>query len=530
MENNILKYRKTLFFVFLLIAYHVIINFIWIAKSTAPVPWDQAGHTRLAIQFAHYFSSLGFLRIVDYFSVSTYYPPLLHTIVGLLIVFFGHPVQISEITVTVFFAISIFLVFIYTLDLFKRPSIALVSTIAFSFMPIIVEHSRWMLLEIPLLTLVLASLICLNRSETFSNRRYTQLFFIFAALATITKWLAPAYLAFPVGLALFKWLKNHDRAPLERLAKPVLIFLLIALPWYILNLKGFIDGAVTYYQGAGSVPSHVLSFQNFIYYIYLFINFQLSMFPAIIFIIGLIYFVLKFKSGQKLLVSGSILFIYLSFSLILNKDWRYTMPVVPFSAMIIGICLVKLRDKFKIIGSIAIFLAVLLLIGYHLILSFRPLDFHYQRAINFPVVGWIDYVNINDSLVRAANNSYWPQKEILLSISNNKPALILCLTDQERFNAGNLFLERDMLGFNKINVESPPWIVFSNQQQIQDYLSKFSYILITNKDLVFVATRNTPVFMQLANYIRSQNTGFIKIKSYPLPNGDILDLYQKTTQ
>ena len=526
MENN---YKSKKIF-FLLIAYHIVTNFIWIANSTAPLPWDQAGHTRLAIQFANYFKTLGFLRIIDYFTISTYYPPLIHTIVGLFIVFFGHPVQMGEITVTVFFAISIFLVYIYALDLFKRPSIALVSTIAYSFMPIIVEHSRWMLLEIPLLTLVLASLICLNRSETFSNNKYTNFFFIFAALALITKWLALVYLAFPVGLTLFKWLKSHDREPLERLIKPFLLFLLIALPWYIINSKEFINGALTYSQGAGSVPSHILSFQNFIYYIYLFINFQLSMFPAIIFIIGLIYFLLKFKSEQKLLVSGSMLFIYLVFSFILNKDWRYTMPIVPFAAMIIGICLVRLRDNFKIIGSIVIYITVLFLITYHLVLSFRPLDFHYQKAIDFPVIGWIDYVNINDNLAHAYNNTQWPQKEILLSIPNNEKSLILCLVDQERFNYGDLSLERDLLGLKEINVETPPSTVFSNQQEIQNYLSNFSYVVITNRDIVNPATRNGSVFMQLKNYIRNQNMEFTKIKSYTLPNGDILDLYQRKTQ
>lgn len=254
------------------------------------------------------------------------------------------------------------------------------------------------------------------------------------------------------------------------------------------------------------------------------------MFPAIIFIIGLIYFLLKFKSEQKLLVSGSMLFIYLVFSFILNKDWRYTMPIVPFAAMIIGICLVRLRDNFKIIGSIVIYITVLFLITYHLVLSFRPLDFHYQKAIDFPVIGWIDYVNINDNLAHAYNNTQWPQKEILLSIPNNEKSLILCLVDQERFNYGDLSLERDLLGLKEINVETPPSTVFSNQQEIQNYLSNFSYVVITNRDIVNPATRNGSVFMQLKNYIRNQNMEFTKIKSYTLPNGDILDLYQRKTQ
>jgi 4-amino-4-deoxy-L-arabinose transferase-like glycosyltransferase len=529
MENNY-KSKKIFFLILLLIAYHIVTNFIWIANSTAPLPWDQAGHTRLAIQFADYFKTLGFLRIIDYFTISTYYPPLIHTIVGLFIVFFGHPVQMGEITVTVFFAISIFLVYIYALDLFKRSSIALISAIAFSFCPIVFELSRWFLLEIPLLAFLLASFICLNRSKTFSDSKYTKYFFIFAALAVITKWLALVYLAFPTALVLFKWLKIRSEYSKENLLRYSGVFLLISIPWYAMNLINLINQALPNLQGESSDPSHILSFQNFIFYIYILINFQLTLFLAIIFIIGAGYFFLKSKSEHKLLIGGFILFIYLVFSFISNKDWRYTMPILPFAAMIIGFCLIKLRDNFRIVGNVAILLTILFLISYHLLLSFRPLNFHYQRAIDFPVIGWIDYVNINDNLAHAYNNTQWPQNEILLSIPNNEKSLILCLVDQERFNYGDLSLERDLLGLKEIDVETPPSTVFSNQQEIQNYLSNFSYAVITNRDIVNPATRNGAVFMQLKNYIQNQNMEFTKIKSYTLPNGDILDLYQRKTQ
>lgn len=432
----------------------------------------------------------------------------------------------GEITVTVFFAISIFLVFIYTLDLFKRPSVALISSLIFSFCPIIVEHSRWFLLEIPLLTFVLASLICLNRSNTFSDSKYTKYFFIFAALSLVTKWLAIVYLFFPTALVVFKWLKTRSESPKQNLLNYFAVFLLISVPWYALNAANFINQALPNLQGESSDPAHLWSFQNFYFYIYTLINFQLTLFLAIIFIIGLIYFLLKSKSEHKLLIGGFILFIYLVFSFISNKDWRYTMPILPFVAMVIGFCLIKLRDKFRVIGSMVIFLTVLFLISYHLALSFRPLNFHYQRAIDFPLIGWIDYVNINDNLVHTYNNTQWPQKEILLSIPSNKQSLILCLVDQERFNAGDLFLERDLLGLTDVQIQPPPPTVFSNQQDIQDYLANFSYVVIANRDIINPATRNGAVFMQLGAFVRNQNIEFNKIKSYTLPNGDILDLYQ----
>src|SRR3990167_3653252 len=93
-----------------LLLFHFLANLLWIFLDTAPIPWDQAGHTRIAFHFANFIKDLGFLRIVDYFSLSSYYPPLVHTIAALPILIFGHPVDIGQIVVSVFFSLSIALV------------------------------------------------------------------------------------------------------------------------------------------------------------------------------------------------------------------------------------------------------------------------------------------------------------------------------------------------------------------------------------------------------------------------------------
>lgn len=515
----------------ILIAYHLLSNITWIALSTAPVPWDQAGHTRLALQFADYFTSFGFLRIIDYFSISTYYPPLIHTIVGILTILFGHPTQTAEIVISLFFGFSIFLIYVYALDLFKSEKIALLGALIFSFLPIIYEHSRWFLLEIPQITFLLLCLIFLNRSGNFSDKRNVMYFFISLGLAALTKWTSLVYIFVPFMISASYWIrslnehKNISKSPLFRY---LLIFIVITAPWYLINFSTFISKSLPNLQGESSDPANIRSLQNFVFYLQLFINFQVTLFVSLIFLIASVYFFLIHKNRYKLLFGGTIFFIYLLFSLISNKDWRYTLPVLPFVAIILGVFLNYMLEKFKITGKTVVLLFILILISYHIILSFRPLTLTYQRAIKVPIIGWIDYININDNLSHAYNRSIWPQKEILTKLRPiNQRTWILCLVDQERFNPGNLFLERDTLGMRNFEIESPPPLVFETEEESKAYLLKFSYVLIAEDKLGNPATRNIEVFYQLKNSVERKDSGFKKTKKYNLPNGDKLILYER---
>lgn len=530
MNLNILKPNIFTSLLFLLIFYHLLSNLIWIFASTAPVPWDQAGHTRLALQFADYFQSLGFLRVIDYFSISTYYPPLIHTIVAIPIILFGHPIQTSEIVITLFFIASIILLYIYAFDLFEREDIALISTTIYSFLPIVIEHSRWFLLEIPLLTLILSALIFLNRSGNFTNKKYAQLFFIALGFAVLTKWTTFVYLLFPFLVTLYKWYKNtNEQKELLKssILKYLLILLVIVAPWYILNLSSFINQALLSLAGESSDPARILTFENFIFYIYIFFNFQMNIYITFIFIISAIYFFFQHKSEYKILFAGTMFLIYLGFSLISNKDWRYTLPALPFAAIIIGVFLSKLAQKFKLFGMLIVLFIISLLVLYDGILSFRPATFHYQRAIKLPLIGFIDYININDNLVHAYNRSVWPQKEILSNLDVNGKTWLLCLVDQERINAGNFLLTRDILNLRDLEIDSPPSQKFSTPEEIKSFLFKYSYVVVPQNQVGVPATRNIDVYLQLKETVENNDSGFKKIKTYSLPSGDLLNLYSK---
>lgn len=529
MKEKLLKQNVYLGFLVLLTTYHLLANFTWIAATTAPVPWDQAGHTRLAIQFADYFTSLGFLRIIDYFSISTYYPPLIHTIVGILIIFFGHPIQTGEIVITLFFGLSIFLIYVYSLDLFKNNRIALISAVIFSFLPIIYEHSRWFLLEIPQITFLLLCLIFLHRSRYFSDKKNTMYFFIALGFAALTKWTSLVYIFIPFIISAVHWYKNaaeHKNISKNSFFKYIFIFFLITAPWYLINFSTFISQSLPNLQGESSDPSKIMSVQNFIFYIYLFINFQTTIYLATIFIIATFYFFIKKKTDQKILFGTTMLFIYLVFSLISNKDWRYTLPILPFAAIIIAVFLDYIWDKLRVIGKVLIIILILFLISYHFLLSFRPQALTYQKAIKIPIVGWIDYINLNNNLVHAYDTSHWPQDQILSKLNVSRRKWFLCLVDQEKFNCSNLVLEREILGLKELNIEPPPTSNFSDEESANSYLDKYSYVLVTEEKIDNPANRNVNVFLQLKNAVKQKDSGFKKTKTYHLPNGDKVDLYE----
>lgn len=517
-----------------LCSFHLFGNILWIILSTAPLPWDQAGHTRTAILFAEFFKSLDLLNIRRFMAISSYYPPLIHIVISFLILVFGNPVFVSGVVISLFYIVSILLLYLYCFGLFKRKDVAFFSAVIFSFLPIVYEHSRWFMLELPGMAFLLSSLLFLHKSDTFANKRYTRLFFLTAALSLMTKWLALVYLLIPIALTFRRWFTLSGEYRMRssyHILWGVCVLIAITLPWYLFNTSNIIGQLPANIKGESSDPQAIFSLANFVFYLYIFINFQLTFFPAILFFISLVFFVVS-RNSYRLLFLLYIAFIYTVFTIIPNKDWRYTMPVLPFVCMIIGLFLGRLWQIKKSVGEIVVILFVGFLFVYYLLLSFRyPVNFTYQKAVNIPMIGWIDYVNVNDNLAHAYNTETWPQKEILTKILKDRTynfSWVLVLIDQERFNPGNLLLERDMQALTSVEANGPPDSLFANRDDLVNYLSYYHYAIVAEKKVGVEATRNLTVFNQLKEAIETDVSIAQGVDRYLLPNGDYAVLYRLT--
>lgn len=514
-----------------LCGFHLLANLFWFSLNTAPLPWDQAGHTLIALHHSYFFKSLLHQDLLSFLTISPYYPPLVHIIASFPILIFGNPIFVSSLTITFFFIASILLLYIYTNDIFKNRIISLLTAIIYSFTPIIYEHSRWFLLEIPLLTGILATLICFEKWEKTNKQTYWYGCILAFSLTVLIKWLAAIYL-FPISI-IFAYVSYNRLKKGELKINSLLIgggiFLSIVLPWYITNLISLFKETQNTILPEVSDPQNFWSKSNFFFYLYQFVTFQVTLFFLFPALAGG-EFLWVSQNKKRYFIFFYILFIYLAFTLIPNKDPRYTMPIILFNSMLIAFAFLELIKKIKTLGITLTILFLFYIITLYIILSFRPQTFHYQRAIHFPILGWIDYININDNLAHAYNNASWPQVAIHEAIAKDaqgKEVKVLVLVDQELFNLGNLLVTREINNFWNILSLPAPQRIDHTDQAAKKLLSEYDYVITARYQIGVPATRNIDVLKFLTNFINLHNTDwFLRLSEFTIPTNDTITIYK----
>lgn len=512
--------------VFLLL-FHTVANFLWINLNTAPLPWDQAGHTLISYDFADFLkgdSSKSFLFI------SNYYPPLIHIIAGIGEILFGYREIIGELVVTVFFIFSILLVYLYAGKLFKDKTTAFLAAFIYSFVPTIYGLSRWFLLEIPLITFVLASHYFFLKSRDLSKTKYVIPLIIFSAAGFLTKWTMIIFLFTPFIFLLLK------RVNLKLLGIYIFSTFILTSFWYIPNLKNISDLAQFTAKGAPFSPQNLISIDNFFFYLRLLVNFGLTWFLVLFLISGIIFIVRK-RSQYTAFLLANIGVTYLAFTFISNKDLRYITPISPIFSILIGFFLASVYKARRRLGLSLIVILSFYLIFYFLNLSFGfpfdPKRVDYQRAINIPLVGWLDYINLSKEtsqyLAPTFDRTKWPQEEFLddtLRVASGNKINVLLVVDKKNLNLSNLGITQRKKGISNINLSSPyTTYYFNNIEELKKYVAYFHLALVADESFgPKDAMRNLKALEQLRDYIKN-NPKFSKIKTYYLPDLDKVDLY-----
>ncbi|MDO8573547.1 MAG: phospholipid carrier-dependent glycosyltransferase [Candidatus Daviesbacteria bacterium] len=514
---------------YLLLVFHLLANLIWILLDKSPLAWDQAGHTLISLNFVDFFKGIS---QVNFFQISDYYPPLVHIITALIMIFTGPLLSIGPLVVTGFFLMAISFLYLYTKELFNNEKVAILTACFFSFLPVVYGQSKMFLLEIPLIALILASLYFLEKSEKFSNLKNSLFAAIFLSFALLTKWVAIVYLLIPI-------IASSKLSRLKNLSLSFGIIVLISLPWYFVNFTNILNRATVSLSAETADPQVLFSLQNFIYYLQVLTNFHLTWLGMVLFLLAIpvLYFS---KKKEGILITAVIVFIYLIFTLIPNKDPRYILPILPFVSIAIAYFLVKIIDKNKYLGILITFLVGFYYSLYFFCLSFgvpfNPSEIDYQRAIKLPVIGWVDYINLGKNtsgyLAPKFETITWPQKQIITDLGSKNPdtlTKILVLVDKNELNAKNLELYQREQKDAFIKFWAPYDLSpFSETSKMEAYLAYFDYVLIPDKSFgPEGALRHLAVLKQLKEYLIHLSPEKIGlIKQYNLPDGDSLFVYE----
>lgn len=514
---------------YLLLVFHLLANLIWILLDKSPLSWDQVGHTLTVFNFLDFFKGQS---SVSFFQISDYYPPLVHIIVSLVMIITGPLLIIGPLVVTIFFLAAIFFLYLYAREIFDDERVAFIAALFFSFLPIIYGQSRTFLLEIPLLALTLGSLYFLEKLKKFSTLRNSFFATMLLSFALLTKWVAVIYLLIPVVTSL-------KISKFKNLALSFGAIVLISLPWYLVNFTTILNRAKVSLSAETADPQVLFSLQNFIYYLQLLANFHLTWLGMILLLLAIPVFI-YFKKEKGIIITAIIVFIYLIFTLIPNKDPRYILPILPFATIAIAYLLVKIIDKNKYLGILVTFLVGFYYLMYFFCLSFgipfNPKEVDYQRAIKLPVIGWIDYINLGKTtsgyLAPKFETINWPQKQIIVDLGSNnsdKFTKVLVSVDKSELNAKNLELYQIEQNNSFIKFWAPYDLSpFSEVSKMEAYLAYFDYILVPDKSFgPEGALRHLPVLRQLKEYLINSSPDRVGlIKQYNLPDGDSLFVYE----
>lgn len=537
---------KYTYLLVLIVAFHIVLNLFWQKVNTAPPTWDSAGHLAISFIFADripQFIRNDHVGVLELIKTSVYYPPLIHFLGGLIILFFGRNYEIPLFVVGTFFLVlSIIFLYKIVLKLFNNKQLALTSAFIFSFFPQIWEQSRNFHLDLPLCALMLVSYYFLIISAGLTKKKESLLFFLFFALSQLTKWYGFVFLSVPLFYELVykpyksNDLKNHDR--LTNLIIGVFIIAVVALPWYLINLGTLLSNFKIAETADAGDPANVLSYESIFHYLELMTSHQIG-FVSLIFMFFGVFTLRKTQKGIADFVIYLILVPYTVFTLISNKDLRYILPLAPMFAFLIGYYLQNTwTGVAKLTRNIIYFVYM---IAVFFFLSFNQfLKIPDNLAfIGYAISGPYGSVWVYEPQSYTYNSQDWRGEDVVRQVQyladangiSSNHFRVLEVSDARFYSTASFDMYKLQNRFYNLDFVVPYYrfAAFSSQE-LAAYLSDINYALIPDSPGP-PGLRNIVVLDQLVNFFKSnENTDFAPFKKFDLPDGNAITLYQRKSK
>jgi hypothetical protein len=333
------------------------------ANIPAAFSWDRAGHALGAIQLGKRLLTsanipAAFGAILHAVDPVTPYPPLVYMVAMPLVGVFGFSEDVFIVSIGLF--IGVLLASTYGIAArLGGIRAGLWAAFIVSMYPGIFGFGRAFLLDVPLVAMVaLANYLLLRASDSDSL-----IDAVLAGLAVGASMLIKhAAILFEVGgIGLFLW-SLRARPPVRRwlsLGLAALAAGLVAIPWYVVNFPEVL--AFSRFQSWFGNVEHDpgwTSLAGWLYYLRVIPSTQLLVPLSAFFVLGLLVLILRWKDcGNKrsaFLLAVWFLLPYVAFSLLLNKNSRYTLPLLPVAAIVTALGLSCIRSTLLRRGAQAV--------------------------------------------------------------------------------------------------------------------------------------------------------------------------------
>lgn len=484
---------------------HVVSSAYWMWKDTAPPTWDSASHNWIALNLLEEVKGFDLWGVL---TASDYYPILTHLLAGVGIVLSGGAVYTgTQVVSLVFLLLSVLGTYWFVKEVTKDERVAVISAVLYSLFPIVYGEAKTLKLDVPLVFWVTLALTMLLKSKRLSKARESLWFFVVLGLAMMTKWMGVVFVGIPLLYVVKEvWVRLGKEEVVKR-TKGLVVTSLIVGPWYVVNLGSWLRKAAVY--GAGETktdPVNLLSIKTWVHYLEIFINRQVTPVGALLILVAGCVLVGMWKfGGSKEIKKRSkrvvwwilyVLILYVVFTVLKNKDPRYTMPALPMVAMILGMYLVWLIDWYRWVGLVVSGLVLIYFLVYLVVVVVRPGRIEgYELAVKLPIVGWTRIIDISDKLVEKHDDQDWRVDRLLddlTELSGKKKIRVEVGVDYNHFNAATLNAEekiREYIGGDgRVEFTAPDVFTlfdmygveyFPSSEEIESYLAGVDYYLMT---------------------------------------------------
>jgi len=465
-------------------------NVAWVVLDKVPPAYDYARHLYIAFLYWQAFDGGSPSLWFDLLSVEPFYPPLYHLSLIPFAMVLGFSAYSAVLANSIYLAVIILSTYGIG-SLINDRRTGLMAAFFVSCYPWLAYVSRTPMIDTMLTAAVALAYYLFLKSKNFEDRFYSLMFAVTFAGGLMVKWTFLFFLLPAVILGLIGGKPIElKRSLIQFIYYFGLVFVLLVLPFFIFILEewrwvplllemGLVGLLVRAVPSVGISPVKVINLITltvvslvicFPWYSHTLLNLvqaaskhgghglkegdptagvdfwmnylwvlqnSVGGILFLLFLIGIIFFLIRRKYFNPLL-TGWIVLPYIVFTLMINKDMRYIMPVLPCIAVISSFWIFRIqRDVFRrtLIG-----LAVVVGLFTHLYSGF------FQRGVDLKVLGASAFgVGI------IPNDQYWPLDRVLNDIvveaapGVGEAVTVRTLTNYPFFQRGGF---RNMAAFN----------------------------------------------------------------------------------
>jgi 4-amino-4-deoxy-L-arabinose transferase-like glycosyltransferase len=339
LKTSLNKWRLT--FLIFAISYAAV---LLLTLNNSPLNWDEIVHLNGALNL----NSGLFERFVS----NAFYPPLFDGAVAISFDLFGVSVFSARLVSVVFSVLSLWVVFEFAYSMFDGKT-ALLSSVLLGLMPGYFWLSRLALIEMMLLFFVTLGLLFFCRWLNTRKNRYMALCGLAVGLGVLAKYQAVVAGIIIVVSVLFL-ARGQLKHSLSRLSLAIVAAILVIVPWVIVAYNVYANKIFSNWLYALQVgnpeksvysdryPSPIFYFIDVVWPYDLF--HPISIFVYVLCLAGLGFLIWRHGKGDKFVLIWFIT-VFVFFSFIQNKEWRYVLPLFPALAIAAATLITHLLGK-----------------------------------------------------------------------------------------------------------------------------------------------------------------------------------------